>query len=495
MPSDAGATHLAFPGRQAGQVQLVRLDPCPPLNSSNDTSSGRSEEAQGNEGSGAHRPSSTAKHPSSQAPSTATPTPPYRIVHIFLAHTSPLRTVHLSTTGDLLLTSSRKGTLLRVFSTSPASKYVMLKELRRGSDTADTWDAGFADPRRGLQVFGVSDKETVHIWNVGDLTSTTVHQGPSLKKGKMRETHTQDTKPTDKIVMDGRDRALNILKPYLPTYFQSTWSDTLWRIPSNTSLWSISSASALIGSHASPGSGGLAGGAFSLVSPSMFTQALSQGTHSAGRSGVVESTNPGHSQAGVGAREEDGDERDIDDYGRAQQSGHERQSTFKTHYARRTSASTGTDGMTPKSAQMPLGTASQARSGVNEAHTADDDIAKCVFVPPAARMEGQQPSQYSDLIVVTRSGGWFHLSTAPPSEPSDKQPSVGAGGARTSHVEQAKQGRCTLLEYRRIVCRKGGKAQQAPDGQSDSQGADGSEEDDGTYEDDGGYGDIWSDEE
>ena len=149
---------------------------------------------------------------------------PHPIIHIFLAHTSHLRTLTLSSTGALLATSSAKGTLLRVYSTQSKS---LLRELRRGTDNADIWSVCFSDQDKGGKLACTSDKGTVHVWTLGDLTSSS--SIPSQDKGKSsgRERTASGS---------DRDKGLNILKPYLPTYFSSTWSDLTWKIPESMAL-------------------------------------------------------------------------------------------------------------------------------------------------------------------------------------------------------------------------------------------------------------------
>lgn len=181
---------LAVPGRQVGQVQLIRLPPC--SNRANIST-----------------PRSSAAHP---------------IVHIFLAHTSALRTLTLSSSGSVLATSSSKGTLLRVFSTRSRT---LVRELRRGTDNAEIWSVCFSDPDRGGKLACASDKGTVHIWNLGDLSNASAL--PVSDKGKSRER-------TSSSGASEREKGLNVLKPYLPTYFSSTWSDLTWRIPESMAL-------------------------------------------------------------------------------------------------------------------------------------------------------------------------------------------------------------------------------------------------------------------
>lgn len=210
MANATGSTLLAFSGRQVGHVQLIRL---PPLQAQEEPP----------------RPAASIN----PRASSNTP-PPYPIIHIFQAHSSPLRTLTLSKTGSLLCTSSNKGTLLRVFSTTGSNKS-LIRELRRGTDQADIWSVAFLHPDKAEMIACASDKRTVHVWKVGNLTlpyssssSTTINQAAASSssggalggKGKEKDT----------------SRAFNLLKPYLPAYFSSQWSDLSWRIPHNASV-------------------------------------------------------------------------------------------------------------------------------------------------------------------------------------------------------------------------------------------------------------------
>ena len=181
-----GSVLLAFPGRQAGHVQMVRL---PPL--------------------GAHTNTAYFIDPN-------TALPPYPSIHIFLAHTSSLRTLILSATGSMLCTSSTKGTLLRVFNTANRQ---LVRELRRGTDQADIWSVAFSDQNTGEMVACSSDKNTIHVWHVGNLLS--LSDSSTNPNPRRREDSSDGIK----------DKPLNLLKPYLPAYFSSQWSDLIWRIP------------------------------------------------------------------------------------------------------------------------------------------------------------------------------------------------------------------------------------------------------------------------
>ncbi|WVQ84518.1 hypothetical protein IAT38_006672 [Cryptococcus sp. DSM 104549] len=135
-----GSTLLALPGRQVGHVQLVQLAPCPTP--------------------------PTSPFPGSQAE----PAPPAPTAHTFrspiiLAHTHALSTLTTTPSGSHILTTSERGTLLRVWDTTRGR---LERELRRGVDRAEMWGAEFegAAGREGKEgrVVGWSDKGTIHVW-------------------------------------------------------------------------------------------------------------------------------------------------------------------------------------------------------------------------------------------------------------------------------------------------------------------------------------------
>jgi hypothetical protein len=126
------STLLAMPGRQAGHVQLVSLPPCQPS-----------------------AVASSSSHPQYRSP-------------IILAHNHPLSTLACTANGSHVLTTSERGTLLRVWDTSRGR---LERELRRGVDRADMWGVKFEDEvmegdkaRKGGMVVGWSDKGTIHVW-------------------------------------------------------------------------------------------------------------------------------------------------------------------------------------------------------------------------------------------------------------------------------------------------------------------------------------------
>jgi len=157
-----GSTLLALPGRQPGHVQLISLPPCP--------------------------------FPDNVPPVLTTPNT-FRSP-IILAHTHPLSSLSCTQDGSKIITTSERGTLLRVWDTARGH---LERELRRGVDRAVIWGATFEPPppvvRSGKavptdiphshsnigDVAGWSDKGTIHVWSSSTTaTGHTANPPPSL---------------------------------------------------------------------------------------------------------------------------------------------------------------------------------------------------------------------------------------------------------------------------------------------------------------------------
>ncbi|KAJ5833446.1 hypothetical protein N7474_001757 [Penicillium riverlandense] len=126
-----GRKLLAFPGRSAGQVQMIELET-------------------GN-------------------------------ISIIPAHSSPLRAMALSPDGELLATASEVGTLIRIFATANCTK---LAELRRGVDHAVIFSLAFSPSNTLLAV--TSDKSTLHIFDLP-------HPHPTPRRSQSPASQSEET--------------------------------------------------------------------------------------------------------------------------------------------------------------------------------------------------------------------------------------------------------------------------------------------------------------
>ncbi|KAF2431527.1 YVTN repeat-like/Quino protein amine dehydrogenase [Tothia fuscella] len=133
-----GSRKLAFPGRKAGQVQIVDL---------------------------------------------AT-----RKVSILPAHSSPLRALAFSKNENIVATASDTGTLIRLWSTAQEAR---LNEVRRGLDRATIFSISFSANGQYLAV--TSDKSTLHIFDlVAHDTPMPSQYGPS---GHSRSKSSSSSRP------------------------------------------------------------------------------------------------------------------------------------------------------------------------------------------------------------------------------------------------------------------------------------------------------------
>ncbi|ODN73359.1 hypothetical protein L202_07899 [Cryptococcus amylolentus CBS 6039] len=169
-----GSTLLALPGRQAGHVQLIPLPSCP------------------------------SSSPDPPSPSRTTPNSTFRSP-IILAHTHSLASLSTTPSGSHILTTSERGTLLRVWDTQRGR---LERELRRGVDPAEMWGVSFEGDVGGKgRVVGWSDKGTIHVW------------GREESKEKLLSQH-----------QPSLTSLLSRTLP-LPKYFSSTTSSAQYHLP------------------------------------------------------------------------------------------------------------------------------------------------------------------------------------------------------------------------------------------------------------------------
>ncbi|PLW27790.1 hypothetical protein PCASD_24495 [Puccinia coronata f. sp. avenae] len=221
LASAPGSSLLVFPGRQPGKIQVVHLPAFQP-----------------------DRPPPPAPAPPPDPPQsqTGSPHPPYPSTAILVAHTSALACLATTPCGRLIASASLTGTLIRIW--NPRSG-ALVRELRRGSDPAHIWAIRFRPD--GLAICATSDKGTIHVWSLADK--------PHKAKKEAHE--------------DGKTgRPLALLKPYLPKYFHSTWSDAFFRLPGPGG--GVGWGSGLGGSSSSSGSKGVRGGGAGAL-PGIFS--------------------------------------------------------------------------------------------------------------------------------------------------------------------------------------------------------------------------------
>ncbi|XP_031486338.1 autophagy-related protein 18a-like [Nymphaea colorata] len=134
-----------------------------------------------------------------------------------MAHDSRVSCIALTLDGQLVATSSSKGTLIRIFSTAEGT---LLQEVRRGADRADIYSLAFSSTAKWLAVS--SDKGTVHVFSVK------INQGPQEQENM--PVPKPDVSP---VPTTGHNLAssLSFIRGVLPRYFNSEWSVAQFRLP------------------------------------------------------------------------------------------------------------------------------------------------------------------------------------------------------------------------------------------------------------------------
>ncbi|KAK8486904.1 hypothetical protein V6N13_002903 [Hibiscus sabdariffa] len=125
-----------------------------------------------------------------------------------MAHDSRIACFSLSQDGQLLATSSSKGTLVRIYNTVDGS---LLQEVRRGADRAEIYSLAFSSNAQWLAVS--SDKGTVHVF--------------SLKINAGSPGTTRSPSASEPV---SPHSSLSFIKGVLPKYFSSEWSVAQFRL-------------------------------------------------------------------------------------------------------------------------------------------------------------------------------------------------------------------------------------------------------------------------
>lgn len=121
--------------------------------------------------------------------------------HIIHAHQNDLSQITVSQDGQLMATTSKKGTLVRIWDTASGR---MVKELRRGLDPVNITSLSFNSNHTSLCV--ASDKGTVHIYSLIPRTDLDRYQ-------------------------KNKKSTLSFMSGFLPTYFSSEWSYFSFSVP------------------------------------------------------------------------------------------------------------------------------------------------------------------------------------------------------------------------------------------------------------------------
>ena len=391
-----GSRLLALPGRQAGHVQLVSLPPCPGIS-----------------GAEANGRANTFRSP------------------IILAHTHPLSSLTCSGDGLKMITTSERGTLLRVWDSTRGH---LERELRRGVDRAEMWGASFqprphppsaastittttspstsslpnSHPERGPEsILGWSDKGTIHVWS------------PSVPAAQAQP-------PPSLAHMLSRNLPL-------PKYFSSTASSAQYHLPRKNPHAFAGVVGAAAGKAGVRGKGLEEGDEWSerfvvgWIAVSLPATSASEGKKGDPKSGMSGTGTGTGASTGMGTREE--------------------RRSFGSDVTSRTATPTfrpkereGAE--TPNALSRRQSSLSTVDTAYNRGRSGSNTSVKPRFkgqpVPQAPGGRGMTVEY--QLVAITFSGDWYRLRI--PTE--------------SDFDERGKKGKCELSEYRRLDVGGGG---------------------------------------
>ena len=150
------------------------------------------------------------------------------------AHDSAIVVIALSPDGKLCATASKKGTLVRIFSTDNGR---LLQELRRGKDKAHINSIAF--DKTNTWIACTSNKGTVHIFTVLSSTKAaslalsleeqTLHQSPRSVSSSSSEAKEEPKEEKKKVDPRNPTSMFKFMRGIVP-YFSSEWSFAQFRI-------------------------------------------------------------------------------------------------------------------------------------------------------------------------------------------------------------------------------------------------------------------------
>ena len=132
---------------------------------------------------------------------------------IIKAHKAPIRNVRINNQGTMVATASRKGTLIRIFSTHNG---ILFKEFRRGLDRAEIYDMCFSP--LGTRLAVVSDKQTLHVFQIAPMAEGTLNPAnPEDHQSSGSNGH-----------IKANTNQVHSLRNIVPTSWKPKYLDSVW---------------------------------------------------------------------------------------------------------------------------------------------------------------------------------------------------------------------------------------------------------------------------
>ena len=149
--------------------------------------------------------------------------------YFFCAHKSPLSCIQLNQEGNLMATSSLKGTIVRIYNIING---ILVKEVRRGTEGSFINHIAFDPTQKYLAVS--SDRKTIHLFFMNNNANLNNNDN-NLKKSRIILEEEEKKNEVGKINLENKKTGLNGINKFFK-YFGSEYGFTKYKISCNKSI-------------------------------------------------------------------------------------------------------------------------------------------------------------------------------------------------------------------------------------------------------------------
>jgi WD40 repeat protein len=151
--------------------------------------------------------------------------------YFFFVHKTPLSCIQLNQEGNLIATSSLKGTIVRLYNIING---VLIKEVRRGTDAAFINHIAFDPTQKFLAI--VSDKKTVHLFFLNNANANLNEDNNNLRKSRIISE--EEEKKNEIIEFDNKKSGFNGINKFIK-FLGSEYCFTKYKINFNKAICSF----------------------------------------------------------------------------------------------------------------------------------------------------------------------------------------------------------------------------------------------------------------
>ena len=152
-----------------------------------------------------------------------------KLNYFFFAHTTPLSCLHLNQEGDLIATSSLKGTLVRIYSILNGN---LIQEVRRGTEGSFINYISFDPSQKYFAV--TSDRKTIHLFFLSNNNTNGLNNSDFNNSNVKSKIILEEEEKKNEII-DNKKSVFNGFNKFIK-YFGAEYSFTRFKINFNKSI-------------------------------------------------------------------------------------------------------------------------------------------------------------------------------------------------------------------------------------------------------------------